>query len=468
MAAWDQQATYASGTMRRVVVISSACGLLAINALAVALLVGPLSTGASDATVLPTDSSSSSADAQLAVTPAGTRPPGVQDMDAALASVGATPELGNWPSWCGAPPEGPWKGFGVTADGTHVAVVIASAGDGTRLWQQQLKELTGCSQFRVVQSMPESLTLRRTDVPVAWTVARHGDVFVSVLQVSDAASTDVVSQLATQVLDLTAAQCVAVPEESMDRNPWRPGYVPWHPAVPIDTPDPTGPKVPEVIATVNWPAPVATPRPDMAVLAKPDVTFNPHTIDVPAPPLGNVPRLIDPPTIIPPAGERPPAAPPATVPAPEVAIAYFAREDTVGPGCGWAFAGTVPPVFDPTLPGKELESRIDGAFATEAGNLASWLVYSLDARTYAPEDAATRAALEAWGKYDAAFTKATTAWDAALAKRQASLDTWYAYVPEDPLTLPTGPPVSPSPTDSASPAPSSSPSASATPTGAAR
>jgi len=468
LAAGDLRATYASGTMRRVVVISSACGLLAINALAVVLLVGPLSANSSDATVVPSDSSSADADTQLAVAPAGTRPPGVQDMDAALASVGATPELGNWPSWCGAPPEGPWKRFGVTVDGTHVAVVIASAGDGTRLWQQQLKELTGCSQFRVVQSTSDSLTLRRSDVPVAWTVARYGDVFVSVLQVNEAASTDAVSMLASQVLDRTAAQCVADPQESMDRNPWRPGYVPWHPAVPIDTPDPTGPKVPEIIATVDWPAPVATPRPDLGVLAKPDVSFNPYTTDVMVAPISKVPVLIDPATIIPPAVDRPPSAPPATVPAPEAAIAYFAREDTVGPGCGWAFAGTVPPVFDPTLPGKELESRIDGAFATEAANLASWLVYSLDARTYAPEDAATRAALEAWGKYDEAFRKATTAWDAALARRQASLDMWFAYVPEDPLTLPTAPAPSASPTDSTSPAPSGSPSAPPAPAGAVR
>ena len=449
--------------MRRVVVVSSACGLLAINVAALLWLVGPLSSGSSSAAEVSADPVATQPAAQT-VTPVGERPPGVRDMEAALAGVGATPEVGSWPSWCGTPPETPWKAFGVTEDGTHVGILLASAGDGARLWQQQQLALTGCSQFRVVGSTPTSLTLRRTDVPVTWVVARHEDVLVSVLQVSDKASTQALEAIATQVLSSTATQCLSNPDDDTGRNPWRPGYVPWHPAVPIDTPDPGGPVVPQVTATVEWAPVEASPRPELAPVSKPDVTFNPYTTDVELAPLRKVPVLVDPAELVPPAVARPAAPPPAAVPMPTVATGYFAREDTIGPGCGWTFAGTVPPTFDPALPGAELESRIDAAFTTAATDLASWLVWSVDARVHADEDAQTRAALAAWAAYDDALKKASAAWQTALDRRQISLDTWFAYVPVDPLIPPTALP-SAEPTDAPTAAPTSSPATSPTATG---
>lgn len=450
------EATYASDTMRKIVV-SSACGLLAINAVAVLLLVGPLSSDSSDAAVVSAEPSVSSQDAQLAVTASDERPPGVQDMDVALLSVGATSAFGSWPSWCGAPPEAPWQRFGVTADGTRVGVVIASAGDGARLWEEQLAQLSGCTQFRVVDSMPTSLTLRRTDVPVTWVVARYKDVLVSVLQVSDSASTETLETIATDLVEGTASMCLSDPDEDTGRNPWRPGYRPWHPAVPIDTPDPGGPKVPDISATVEWTAPVAIARPELAVIWPPNITFNPYTMDAVLAPVRRVPVLVDPVELVPPTVDRPVVPPPDAPPLPTTATAYFARPDTVGPGCGWAFAGTVPPAFDPALPGIELEGRIDGAFATAAAKLASWLVWSVDARAHALEDAQTRAALAAWARYDEALEKATAAWQAAVDQRTISLDTWHAYVPLDPLTAPTVLPPSVSPTDVSTVEPTGSP-----------
>ncbi|HBJ73763.1 MAG TPA: hypothetical protein DDY88_08710 [Actinobacteria bacterium] len=458
-------ATYASDTMRRVVVVSSACGLLAINAVALLLLVGPLSSGSSNAAVVSSEPSVASRDAQLAVAASSELPPGAQDMDLALLSVGATQVLGSWPSWCGAPPQAPWQRFGVTADGTRVGVVVASAGDGKRLWQEQLAQLSGCTQFRVVNSTPTSLTLRRTDVPVTWVVARYEDVLASVLQVSEGAPIETLETIATDLVEGTASECLSNPDDDTSRNPYRPGYLPWHPAVPIDTPDPSGPKVPEVSATVEWTAPPAIARPELAVIWPPNVTYNPYTMtDVTLAPIRRVPVLVDPAELLPPAVPRPAASPPAAIPLPTSVTAYFARPDTVGPGCGWAFAGTVPPVFDPALPGKELEGRIDGAFATAADKLASWLVWSVDAREYALEDAQTRAALEAWTRYDQALEKATVAWQAALDQHTISLDTWYAYVPVAPSPAPSGLPSGTS-TDVPTVGPTASPSTSPTATG---
>ncbi|MDO8731308.1 MAG: hypothetical protein Q7L55_01845 [Actinomycetota bacterium] len=451
--------------MRKIVVVSGACGLLAINAVAVLLLVGPLASGSSGAAEVSVEPSLARPETQLAVTPASARPPGVQDMEAALASVGAATDLGNWPSWCGAPPEGPWKGFGVTADGTQVATVIGSAGDGARLWQQQLAELSGCTQFRIVDSTPTSLALRRTDVPVTWVIARHEDVLVSVLQASYSASTQALELIATTVVERTASQCLSDPDADTGRNPWRPGYRPWHPAVPIDTPEPGGPKVPDLSATVEWAAPEARAWPKLAVFAIPDVTFNPYTTDVEQIPIGRIPVLVDPAEIVPPAVKRPRAAPPASPHFPTTATAYFARPDTVGPGCGWSFAGTVAPAFDPALPGIELQGRIDGAFTTAADQLASWLAWSVDAHTHALEDAQTRAALAAWARYDDARRKATVALQAAVDRRKISLDTWYAYVPVEPLTAPSELP-SAAPTDVPSVEPTGSPVPSPTATGA--
>ena len=449
--------------MRKIVIII-ACGLLAINVAALLLLVGPLASHSSDAAEVSADPAVAGQDAQQAVTPASARPPGAQDMDSALASVGATPELGSWPSWCGAPPQTPWQAFGVTADGTHVVVAVASAGDGARLWQQQLSSLSGCTQFRIVNSTPTSLTLSRTDVPVTWVVARHEDVLVSVLQASDSASTTSLEAIANDVLGSAAAQCVATTDESTTRNPWRPGYQPWHPAVPIDTPDPSGPGVPDVSVVVDWTAPVAAPQPDLAVLLKPDVTFNPYTTEVAAAPVGRIPVLVDPAQIAPPAVDRPPAPPPDAVPLPTTATAYFAKQDTVGPGCGWAFAGTVAPAFDPTLPGRELEGQIDGAFATAATDVSSWLLWSLDANANAQQDAQTRAALAAWAEYDSALSKASAAWQAAMDRRTTSLNAWFAYVPDGPLPVPSAPTPTELPTDSptAGPTPAASPTTTAT------
>ena len=452
-------ATYASYIMRKIVIIS-ACGLLAINIAALLLLVGPLSSNSSTPAELSAESAAASADAPLTVTPASVRPPGAQDMDAAIASVGATPELGSWPSWCGAPPQTPWQAFGVTSDGTHVVVAVASAGDGARLWQQQQASLNGCTQFRIVASSPTSLTLSRTDVPVTWVVARHEDVLVSVLQASATASTAALQAIANDVVGAASAQCVATTDDSTTRNPWRPGYQPWHPAVPIDTPDPEGPAVPDVSALVDWTAPVAAPRPELAPVLKPDVTFNPYTTENEAAPIGRVPVLVDPAQIVPPAVPRPPAPPPDAVPLPTTATAYFAKQDTVGPGCGWAFAGTVPPTFDSTLPGKELEGQIDSAFATAASDMSAWLLWTVDAGVNAQQDAQTRAALAAWASYDNAYQKAMSAWQAALDRRTSSLNTWFAYVPDAPLTAPSGPPPTEAPTD----IPTASPTASALPT----
>lgn len=451
--------------MGKIIVVSSACGLLAINAAALLWLVGPLASGSSGAAEVSAEPSVASQEAQLAVTPASVRPPGVRDMEVALVSVGATSALGSWPSWCGAPPETPWKGFGVTEDGTHVGIVIATAGDGTRLWQQQLSALSGCTQFRIVDSTPTSLSLRRTDVPVTWVVARHEDVLVSVLQVSDSASTQALESIATAVVERTASQCLSDTDDDKGRNPWRPGYRPWHPAVPIDTPEPGGPKVPDVSTVVEWTTPEAIARPDLAVISKPDVTFNPYTTEVEAAPVRRVPELVDPAELVPPAVDRPEAPPPEALPLPTMATAYFARPDTVGPGCGWAFAGTVPPAFDPTLPGIELEGRIDGAFATSAARLASWLVWSVDARAHARQDAQTRAELAAWAAYDQALEKATTAWQAALDRRMISLDTWYAYVPLDALTAPSAPLPAGAPTDVSTVEPTGSPAPRPTATG---
>lgn len=454
--------------MRRILVISCACGLLAINVLALLLLVGPLSADSSDAAVVAAVRPVASPVSELEATPTDELPPGVQDMDAALASVGATPEAGSWPTWCGTPPESPWKMFGVTADGTRVGILIASAGDGTRLWRQQLLALTGCTQFRLVDSTPSSLTLQRTDVPVTWVVARRGDVLVSVLQVSEGASRDSLKLIAGDVVDRTTAQCVIGTDENADenmtRNPWRPGYQQWHPAVPIDTPEPGGPSVPEVSVLFDWAAPEPLPRPELAVIAKPDVTFNPYTTDILVAPVARVPVLIDPAELVPPAVPRPDAPPPAAIAMPTTATAYFARADTLGPGCGWAFAGTVPPEFDPQLPARELEGRIDGAFTTAAAHLASWLEWSVDARANAQKDAETRAALAVWATYDQALQKASLTWQSAVLRRLTSLDTWFAYVPVDPLPALTEVP-SAVPTDVPSVDPNASTTPSAAPTG---
>ncbi|MDP2288482.1 MAG: hypothetical protein Q8M73_07950 [Actinomycetota bacterium] len=449
--------------MRKIVVIASACGLLAINAAALMLLIGPLAPGSTDGVEVLGEPALVS-QVSVSVTPTGDRPPGVQDMAAALASVGATPEVGSWPSWCGTPPETPWKSFGVTENGTHVGIVIASAGDGARLWKQQSDALTGCTQFRVVASSDSSLTLRRTDVPVTWVVARRGDVLVSVLQVSDSASTQSLDSIASSVVERTAAQCIVGSnqdaDDDMTRNPWRPGYRPWHPAVAIDTPEPAGPKVPKVSVVVEWAPTEAVERPELAVIAPPDLTNNPYTMGVEVAPVVRVPVLISPSELLPPAVPRPAAPPPEVEPIPTTATAYFAREDSVGPGCGWAFAGTVPPEFDPKLPGIELEGQIDGAFSTAASKLSSWLMSMVDARAYAREDAQTRAALAAWALYDKALERASAAWQAALIQRGLSLDAWYAYVPLEPLPIPSVLPTQ-SPTDAPSVAPTASPGPSA-------
>ena len=173
-----------------------------------------------------------------------------------------------------------------------------------------------------------------------------------------------------------------------------------------------------------------------------------------------MPVLVDPAQIVPPAVPRPPAPPPDAVPLPTTATAYFAKQDTVGPGCGWAFAGTVPPTFDSTLPGKELEGQIDSAFATAASDMSAWLLWTVDAGVNAQQDAQTRAALAAWASYDNAYQKAMSAWQAALDRRTSSLNTWFAYVPDAPLTAPSGPPPTEAPTD----IPTASPTASALPT----
>lgn len=97
------------------------------------------------------------------------------------------------------------------------------------------------------------------------------------------------------------------------------------------------------VPSPTWRPPAAKPFPELAPAIRYDAAGAPIGF-------GKPPMLIDPDEMDPPAGPEsgsPGPAPEPPRPGPGEATAHVRATDTVGPGCGWAFAGTVSPQPDP-------------------------------------------------------------------------------------------------------------------------
>lgn len=220
--------------------------------------------------------------------------------------------------------------------------------------------------------------------------------------------------------------------------------------------------------TATWSAPKPQPFPQLAPLLRPvlagAVGTDPATPTSTTPTPGPPPKLIDPASIVAPPVSRPafdvveePARPES---GPELATANIPKADVVGPGCGWSFTGTVPPIPTPEQIASQTRDvtvkALIEATAQQGKAMAAALQWPEDYFAWVP---VRRAQLD-WAQYDATVDLAKKEMLDAKRSYQASVDRWEAGTA--PSTVPD-PSIPSDPNIPSEPAAPSDPSASPDP-----
>jgi hypothetical protein len=411
-----------------------------------------------------------------------------------ISWIGGTP----YDQTCGRPPQlGPSisgsRVYQAAGGQVMVSVMAYSAGLGAGAfqdWQHQLSTCTGVSTYSVPgPTSASSSTTSPTDALVAWganvkgsatasLMWRRGDILTWI-----SAPEPMQNSLGTKslqfdqlLLSVISGSCASVDSVLADaaRNPW------------LAPKDFTGliQQVPVAVSHAPWPT------------LPPGSTPVPHTyVPSPAPSISYPSRPADPvwPLDLP----TPVATPelPITPTLPPSATSVPSRApDPIGPGCGWAFTGQVPPRYDEVQQVALAQGLADQARAALLQAQAQWqsntLAYWQQVPTYAAQlqdflayAAAVRDVALSWDSISAqrdAYDKAVAAYNDALAAQQqfitqqqqaqAAYDaalTACANAPVyTPLPLPTSSPSdTASPTSSTGPIPTDTASPTGIPTG---
>lgn len=261
------------------------------------------------------------------------------------------------------------------------------------------------------------------------------------------------------------------------RDPYGKDYVGLSVASQISVPDTAvldAAQVAAILATTadaTWRAPGRKPFERLTPLRPPELTVavgsDPATPTSTTPTLGRAPELIDPALVVAPTVAKPgspvgdePARP---VPGPKSAQVGIPTIDRVGPGCGWSFAGTVPPVLTPEqivvrTQEATLKALID-ATAEQGKAMVTALAWPERYLLWAP---AQRAQAD-WAEYAKTLDLAKQEMLEAKRTYQASVDRWGNGItptaPLDPSAAPdsTAPTDPNPPVDPSAPAPPSAP-----------
>lgn len=386
-----------------------------------------------------------------------------------------------WPTLCTAAPR-TWAevdsaaGVGAGAAAT-VTIGAWAAGRAPQIWSTLLAAGHDCPDVSVAQPTPTTLDV--TDAAgKTWRLTRRGDVIAAVGASAVGSGAPTVAATISARVDaalLTSLRgvCASVDADDDDatadwgsRTPYGahflgrtvtstvtvtgpvelPGWAAMIPALP-STPTWTGPAP----APVAWLAPYREPTAGDTLTGV--LPTSPTTRGAP-------PILVDPDTLVgPPPGEEPhDASPPA--PAPDTQPVTLAEQDSIGPGCGWAFTGQVPAAVDArAIAAANRAARITGYIAVNRG--------AADALTVAVAYPSRRRQLiepwQRWLNYDA-YTRARHDAEQAWAQARTTLeDSTYPWL-VTPTPTPTPTTATPTPTPTPPPPPTPTPTAPPTPT----
>lgn len=383
--------------------------------------------------------------------------------------------------------------FDTPAGGAEVTLTAYSAGLGAGAYDALIAAVDGCGAAKsssavALGTQSTMLTTQPAGVATSTLAWRRGDLVAFVSLAGDPAG--VATMVDTELNNFITPICVdqsSVPASSV-RNPWveRAAFTgllenrevaipePALPALPVaatPTPVPTTPGADPVDPTSpvpvdpNAPTPVVVtpiPAPELPLA---EVT-RPRKPTYPVWPL--LPTALSAPTM--------PKLPTAPTLASVIAVTV---QDVNGPGCGWAFAGTFPPIFDEKAAAdKEAADRAAATLVLEAdvdrwesevlGYWNAYATYSDQVRAfnaYAAEVANTKLAWDViaaqWAIYNRdlqAYQVTVTARDKFLANQAAAQSQFDA----DTLACQAPVPV-PTPEPTPTPTPTSDPSADPTP-----
>lgn len=374
----------------------------------------------------------------VSIQPAG-EPAGVVRTKQVLAELGAGLNTRpSWPSWCASAPAAPWTMSATGPEGQHISVALTAAGQGRATWQELKNQLQSCEDFELTRLEDNALTLTRYDVPTSWTLARSADVIVSVHEEGTYPR-----RLAEDLVKGIAQDC----KDTSGGNPNYPGYQPYREEVVLNLAQPVLKRTEQPEPQVTWRPPPRLAVSALAPVLDPTATVNRFTYQIP--PTGPAPVLMDPMAFTPPSEGRPESLEePSKVKAgPKKTPVLVPAVDVFGPGCGWAFTGTLPPEQDADQVQEQATARLTSYELEAASKSADWFVKSLQQEYDSEQYAKQQLAAANWRAYDQAMSQAKQEWSLAQSQRQASEDRWFSWtVPTpEPLAPPTMEPALPTP-----------------------
>lgn len=230
----------------------------------------------------------------------------------------------------------------------------------------------------------------------------------------------------------------------------------------------------------TWAAPAPREFPDLAPLDLVAIGKLPMPVVAPVPvpgqpapdPLLGLPRLraprfVDPAALLPPTDQRPVKdpgpAPDRPTPVGGQARVDIPAADPDGPGCGWAFTGTGPPVIDPTAVAAQARGAEIVALAAQSLRQADWMAATAAWPEQYGRWVILRRAANNWQRYERTKKLAQAALDGARAAYDDSISRWRTG--DYPKVRPARPSPSVTPTPSESPTPGLPAPATADPTG---
>ena len=297
-----------------------------------------------------------------------------------------------------------------------VTVMAYSAGLGAGAfqdWQQKLSSCAGASSYSVPGPSRTGATnaTPSTDALVVWgtnvrgaptesLMWRRGDIlsWVNAPRTMNSSLGTKALQLDELLLASVAGSCASVDSVLADaaRSPW------------LAASDFTGliNQVPVSVPKAPWPTlpPGATPVPQ-------------NYVPAPVPSISLPTRPADPvwPNDLPTPVATPDALVQPTLPPTATSVPSRAP-DPIGPGCGWAFTGQVPPRYDQVQQVALAQGLADEARATLQQGQEAWQANTLAYLQAVPDFAKQ---LQAFLVYAAAVRDVALAWDSISAQREA-------------------------------------------------
>lgn len=336
---------------------------------------------------------------------------------------------------CNAPT--PVVSAGRSADGIATTVSVMPAGAGAEAMEQVAK----CAQWTETAGDRPASAYRIGDATVE--VWQRGDVLVS-LTASSAADPTATDQLLQQALADVSCANLNPSVQDAQRNPSRADYTPYTTTHTLTIPQST------ITTTVT--------QDQMPALADPSPEAIPTGIAGPP-----EPAAVDKPTILTHPGPDPTSM--------DVAVA---TQDTVGPGCGWAFTGTVAPVVNAAKLQADVAAADKAARAAMVNRQKKW---EKDTQTFNAQWPDWSSKATAWNEYVTSLDAVHTAWHeqtdalSEYAQAKADYDTQASALTafrtdqqkardlynKEVTACATPPDTEPEPTDTPNPSPSDSP-----------